>query len=88
MDVPAVHQPANRSFAWLNQLLEETHPELTASKTADDRIQVVKMDEAARLAFQKAAAEEDLKKYEAAMGMRLVFNDLVVAKKPLVRLDD
>jgi poly(A)-specific ribonuclease len=65
-------------------VLEETHPELTASKTADDRIKVVKMDEEARLAHQQAAAEEDLKKFETAMGMRLLFNDLVAAKKPLV----
>ena len=68
----------------LYQLVEETQPALTVSKTLDERIKLIKMDAAAKKSHQAAVIIENRKKYESAMGLRLVFNELVAAKKPVV----
>lgn len=68
----------------LYQKVEECHPQLAVSKTADERIKLIKMDDAAKKNHEAAMLVESRKKYEQGMGMRLVFNELVAAKMPVV----
>ena len=68
----------------LYQYVEEHHPTLTVSKTVDDRIRLLVLDEAGKINHQKCLVEEGKKKFSAALGFRAVFNDLIASKKPIV----
>jgi CAF1 family ribonuclease len=68
----------------LHQLMEFDHPTLTVCKSADDRIQVLKLTEEEKVERLKKVAIEAKKSFETAMGFRLVFLDLVASKKPVI----
>ena len=68
----------------LYQYIEEHHPSLTVSKSVDDRIRILVLDEAGKKNHLNALVEDGKKKFSAAMGFRSVFNDLVASKKPIV----
>ena len=68
----------------LHQLMEFDHPALTVSKTSDERIQVLKLSEEEKVERLAKVAIEAKKSFEAGMGFRLVFLELVASKKPIV----
>jgi hypothetical protein len=61
----------------LHQLMEFDHPTLTVCKSADDRIQVLKLTEEEKVERSKKVAIDAKKSFETAMGFRLVFFDFM-----------
>jgi poly(A)-specific ribonuclease len=68
----------------LYQHMEMNHPTLTLQKSSDDRLQVLKLSVEERDAFKLKVVEDNKNSYEAAMGFRLVFNDMIAAKRPII----
>ena len=68
----------------LYQLMEFDFPSYKTSKTATDQLQVLKLSDDARRELELKILEEGKKSFEELMGFRLVFLDLVAARKPLI----
>lgn len=68
----------------LYQLMEFEYPSLKVCKNPADQIQVLKLSEGARIELEAKISEEGKKSFEDLMGFRLVFLDMVAAKKPII----
>ena len=68
----------------LYQLMEFDFPSYKVNKTATDQLQVLKLSDDARRELESKILEEGKKSFEELMGFRLVFLDMVAAKKPFI----
>ncbi len=68
----------------LYQRLELLHPDVPTKRADDGRIIVLKMDFAAAAEEKLRAQQEAAAKLRDSLGFRLVFEELVAAKKPIV----
>ena len=68
----------------LYQLMEFDYPSFTVVKNSDERLQVLKLSEAEKKQREVDIVAEGKILFEAAMGFRLVFLDLIAAKKPII----
>ena len=68
----------------LYQLMEFDYPSLTVRKNAMELLEVLKLSEEARSTLLAKAIEDGKRSFNELMGFRLVFLDMISAKKPLV----
>ncbi len=69
---------------YLYDTVERRYPQLTMKKNAEGKLCAVKMDSAASLEHRLQVERDALARFEADMGFRLLFKDLVSSKKPIV----
>eukprot|EP00596_Hydrurales_sp_CCMP1899_P000518 CAMPEP_0119039126 /NCGR_PEP_ID=MMETSP1177-20130426/8452_1 /TAXON_ID=2985 /ORGANISM="Ochromonas sp, Strain CCMP1899" /LENGTH=545 /DNA_ID=CAMNT_0007002611 /DNA_START=63 /DNA_END=1700 /DNA_ORIENTATION=+ len=68
----------------LYQYMEANHPLLTMQKSSDDRLQVLKLSDDAKQQHLAQTIEDNKKSYDSAMGFKLVFNEIISVKKPII----
>ena len=69
---------------YIHQTLENDHRNVCVKKNNDGKLVASKVSEEEKAAFDIIHKKERKKAFEDALGFRMVFNDLVQCKKPLV----